>query len=233
MCLPAKFEGGTLSVRNSGKELVFDWAVASANSIQWAAFFSDCEHEVHQITAGHRITLTYNLFLKTRTDLMAGSDMSLQPLSHPLGTLFDNAITDPRFMPKGGRIGVYLTHLYPHTHKKLMKLLPSCLKGVDMAVYEIIRALGLENSLVHIKAEKLRVMKLKAFETGEVGDEGAFDAGLYSYDEDEEEDYDDYCSDSDEEAMRELAKTPRASDITWLNKASYKECSGSYMTVSC
>ena len=231
VCLPSKFEGGKLSVRNSGEEVTFDWAPASANSIQWAAFFSDREHEVHQITKGHRVTLTYNLFLKTRTDLMAGSDMSLQPMSHPLGQLFENAIMDPRFMPKGGRMGVYLTHLYPHTHKTLLKLLPSCLKGVDMAVYEIVRALGLDTSLVHTKSEKSHVMKLKAFETGEVGDEDAYEAGLYSYGEDSEEDYDDYCSDSDEEAMREQARTPRTHDITWLNKASYKECSGSYMTV--
>ena len=30
--------------------------------IQWAAFFSDCEHEVLEVTAGERVTLTYNLY---------------------------------------------------------------------------------------------------------------------------------------------------------------------------
>lgn len=54
--------GGQLAVRHGGREIVFDWAPKSADTIQWAAFFSDCEHEVLQVTEGHRVTLTYNLF---------------------------------------------------------------------------------------------------------------------------------------------------------------------------
>ena len=44
------------------------------------------------------------------------------------------ALSDSRSMLKGSKIGVYLTHRYPHTHKVLGKLLPRALKGVDMAV---------------------------------------------------------------------------------------------------
>ena len=54
--------GGQLAVRHGGREVVFDWASRRPDTIQWAAFFSDCEHEVLQVTEGHRVTLTYNLF---------------------------------------------------------------------------------------------------------------------------------------------------------------------------
>ena len=54
--------GGQLAVRHQGRGLVYDWAAESTkDQIQWAAFFSDCEHEVLEVTEGHRITLTYNL----------------------------------------------------------------------------------------------------------------------------------------------------------------------------
>lgn len=65
VCLPYEHEGGALAVRHGGKEILFDWAKKSADTIQWAALFADCEHEVHEVTKGHRLTLTYHLY---RTD---------------------------------------------------------------------------------------------------------------------------------------------------------------------
>jgi hypothetical protein len=56
------WSGGQLAVRHGGREVVFDWASRRLDTIQWAAFFSDCEHEILQVTEGHRVTLTYNLF---------------------------------------------------------------------------------------------------------------------------------------------------------------------------
>ena len=87
--------------------------------MQWAAFYSDCEREVHEVTEGHRITLTYNLFLTTRTDLQAGAKHGLDGHQLPFSTMLRTAITDPRFMCQGGEIGIYLTHRYPHTHQVL------------------------------------------------------------------------------------------------------------------
>jgi hypothetical protein len=54
--------GGALAVRHRGQEVLFDWSSKKPGSIQWAAFFSDCEHEVLEAMEGHRITLTYNLY---------------------------------------------------------------------------------------------------------------------------------------------------------------------------
>ncbi|KAI4729404.1 hypothetical protein E4T49_02837 [Aureobasidium sp. EXF-10728] len=65
VCLPSEFEGGVLSVSHQGNTVGFDWSASSSigqtPAIHWAAFYSDCSHEVQEVTAGHRITLTYNL----------------------------------------------------------------------------------------------------------------------------------------------------------------------------
>ncbi|KAK5679574.1 hypothetical protein LTS10_008395 [Elasticomyces elasticus] len=146
--LPSQYKGGSLSIRHRGHQTVFDWAANSANGIQWAAFYSDCEHEVHEVTSGNRITLTYNLFLVPRTDLQAGRPHGLNVSALPLAQLLKQALHDPRFMTSGGELGIYLAHRYPHTHNELSKLLPSCLKGADMAAYEVARSLKLAHTLI-------------------------------------------------------------------------------------
>lgn len=63
VCLPSMFKGGNLLVRHHGAEVNFDWAPRSGTTIQWAALYSDCEHEIKTITEGERVTLTYNLYV--------------------------------------------------------------------------------------------------------------------------------------------------------------------------
>jgi len=147
------FTGGKFSVRHAGETFDFDWAGDSAQTIQWAAFYSDCEHEVHEVTEGHRITLTYNLFLTTRTDLQAGTPLSFSAVHLPFAKLMKTVIADPRFLFEGGKIGIYLSHAYPHTHGFFMDLLPACLKGVDMVIYNCARALGLKCTLGNTSLE--------------------------------------------------------------------------------
>ena len=43
--------------------VVYDWS-DQGDAFQWAAFYSDCEHEVQEVTSGHRITLNYNLYAR-------------------------------------------------------------------------------------------------------------------------------------------------------------------------
>ncbi|KAJ5112050.1 hypothetical protein N7532_000095 [Penicillium argentinense] len=62
VCLPST-EGGDLAVRHNGRERLLLWAEKSTNSVQWAAFYSDCEHEIKSISSGYRLTLTYNLYI--------------------------------------------------------------------------------------------------------------------------------------------------------------------------
>jgi hypothetical protein len=68
VCLPVEHAGGTLVVRAPSLrgEVRHDWGGSgllegAAGRLAWAAFFSDCEHEVLPVTSGHRVTLAFNL----------------------------------------------------------------------------------------------------------------------------------------------------------------------------
>ena len=60
-----KDQSGVLT-KTTPKIRLFDWSQVpgdgDANSIYWAAFYSDCEHHIREVTIGHRLTLTYNLY---------------------------------------------------------------------------------------------------------------------------------------------------------------------------
>ncbi|KAH9842211.1 P4Hc domain containing protein [Teratosphaeria destructans] len=169
VCLPVAHQGGELVVRNGSTDVVFDWAAPDANhsgpklghatdqagqgaaalappssSIHWAAFYSDCEHEVLEVTSGHRITLTYNLYVRCGAGNLAGNirDGLLNPTQLPLYETLKQALDTPGFMPRGRVLGVYLAHSYAHTIPA-SNFLPSSLKGTDMTLYETARALGL------------------------------------------------------------------------------------------
>jgi len=91
--------GGALIVRHQGKEIEFDWSKDS-QSIQWGAFYSDCEHEVLPVTSGYRLTLAYNLYYKKLENQIPqcvnGISASL-PLYHELS----NALKSKEFLPNG------------------------------------------------------------------------------------------------------------------------------------
>lgn len=64
-------------MRHAGQEehhVAYDWdGPDGAETLQWAAFYNDCEHEVHEVTNGYRVTLTYNLYYVPRApDMVAG-----------------------------------------------------------------------------------------------------------------------------------------------------------------
>ena len=51
-------------MRHRTREQMFDWSLTAPlhePRVQWAAFYSDCEHEVHKVESGVRITVVYNL----------------------------------------------------------------------------------------------------------------------------------------------------------------------------
>lgn len=145
-------------VRHDGREVDFDWAPHSASTIQWAAFYSDCEHEIMTITEGERLTLTYNLFA-TEMDGSVPRPV-MDPTKLPLWDELKNMISQPGFMKDGivpvndwrviankclgGILGVYCSHAYPHAAKFASKLLPRGLKGADLALFSVLKTLGLE-----------------------------------------------------------------------------------------
>jgi len=60
--LPSQYTGGELVIQFEGVTEVADFAQNSnAYSINYAAFYADCDHEVKPLTSGFRVCLVYNL----------------------------------------------------------------------------------------------------------------------------------------------------------------------------
>ncbi|RDW90194.1 2OG-Fe(II) oxygenase [Aspergillus mulundensis] len=143
VCLPSKFRGGKFTVQHAGKIVEFDWSPLSDSAIQWAAFYSDCEHEINTVTEGERITLTYNLYVTEPVVPLSCLNSIIQPKSWPLYGLLETLIAEPGFMTSGGVMGVPCTHAYPHTSHSASSMLPRGLKGGDLMVYSVLKALGI------------------------------------------------------------------------------------------
>jgi glutamyl/glutaminyl-tRNA synthetase len=89
----------------------------------YVAFFSDITHTVELIQAGHRVTLTYNLFLMDKdahphvTHVIPSPEQALEATLHRL-------LANLLFLPGGGYLVYRLSHQCP-------MLPPSQLKWVD------------------------------------------------------------------------------------------------------
>ncbi|KAI9328506.1 hypothetical protein BDR26DRAFT_873800 [Obelidium mucronatum] len=161
VCLPLEHAGGDLVVRHKGKTVVFDWGnriqqdlqqqqqqknaetggELAPPSIHWAAFFSDCEHEILPVQSGLRVTITYNLHLvETKVDDVICPPVDSNSLG-PFHTLLAESLKDPSFMPKGGTLGFGLQHQYPmglNVPERIFSL-----KGNDLLVHKSATDLGI------------------------------------------------------------------------------------------
>lgn len=65
IALPTEHEGGALIIRDEKNELVFESSQTcpssepGLDSVSWAAFWSQIEHEVAPVVSGYRVTLTF------------------------------------------------------------------------------------------------------------------------------------------------------------------------------
>lgn len=151
--LPYPHVGGQLRVALKGTETIIDWGQKEADKIQWAAFYSDCEHEVLEVKSGHRITLTYNLYVCKRVGGIVGHKQSVTSDVCGLSHKVKNLLRDPAFMTKGGMLGFYCQHAYAHTNRDLSSRLPYALKGVDAHIYSIFHHVGLETKIRPVMEE--------------------------------------------------------------------------------
>ena len=90
-------------IRHQGHETTHDWSNTGASAIAWAAFYSDCEHEVLEVKAGHRITLTYNLYVSKQIGGVIERFPTVDPAKYPLYDMAKALLLDPEFMEKGAR----------------------------------------------------------------------------------------------------------------------------------
>ncbi|EPE06419.1 2og-fe oxygenase family protein [Ophiostoma piceae UAMH 11346] len=163
ICLPTPHAGGALVVRHDGLTIRHDWGAgtslnegdAAPPALQWAAFYSDCEHEVLEVTAGHRVTLTYNLYSVPQRLQVAGKTEIMDVARLPLYDAVSSTLQNPLFLPEGGRVGYYCRHAYPHSASAPADapLFPSILKGVDLTFYKVLEALRLETMVRQVLQE--------------------------------------------------------------------------------
>lgn len=107
VCLAYHHEGGQLVIRHAEHETKFDWGASTkdASSVQWAAFYSDCEHEVLEVTEGHRITLTYNLYCAPGVGDLTGHNPIMDVKSLPVYHKIKELLAKQDFMPNGTWLG--------------------------------------------------------------------------------------------------------------------------------
>jgi len=156
--LPTKHEGGSLLFRHGGREFSFD----SANAINtegvpqapFVAFYSDVEHEVSAVTAGYRVTLTYNLHLVKPDSSIAKEpapsalyETGLTDICENLKGVLSSVLGSPTFLPNGGLIGFGLMYKYPVTPGTDLSAIEHYLKGADVAFAQVCDDLSLSFEL--------------------------------------------------------------------------------------
>lgn len=145
--------GGQLRVVSKGRETVGleqpKWSYPP--SIRWIAFYSDCEHEVLPVTAGHRVTLTYELWV---ADYLGGlTQPQAKTPGSALYAIYERTkamLSCPHLLRYGGVIGYWCAYQYPERSigTEYYERYLHTLKGVDAAIFAVFRSLGLT---VHIK----------------------------------------------------------------------------------
>ena len=150
---PTPYKGGELVLRHEGHEWKIDAKVLTASqaspSLAYVAFCSDVEHEVLKVTTGHRVTVTYNLYLVDPSWKQAGAPAitrNAKNASNFQGTL-QELLKSPEFLPEGGILGFGLANHYPFTLQTDLQEMESHLKGEDAYVYRACREFKLQPSL--------------------------------------------------------------------------------------
>ncbi|KAF4630636.1 hypothetical protein G7Y89_g7502 [Cudoniella acicularis] len=93
--------GGKFRITHEDNSTFFDWSNDSPNSIQWAAFYSDCEHEILEVEEGHRVTLTYNLYVSEQIGGPLQNFPIVDPALFPLFEAAKGLMSDPNFFKDG------------------------------------------------------------------------------------------------------------------------------------
>ncbi|KAJ7224714.1 hypothetical protein GGX14DRAFT_350648 [Mycena pura] len=147
---PTAHEGGELVLTHGEDKFTYDSAAELRNhksgpTVAYIAFFSDVKHEVLPVHSGHRVTLTYNLFV----DHAESGAFSLPHVPTPVEREFQSGLISllnyRTFLPKGGFIGFGLAYKYPMPTVGAYQLPPMLhlLKGRDARIRTAATRLGL------------------------------------------------------------------------------------------
>jgi hypothetical protein len=132
--LPSSYKGGELVVVHNGNRAA---CPGSSRALSLVAFYADCRHEVLPVTAGYRVTLTYNLLLHGDTSSPASDDETVSDLASLLREHFSTPAVPyyggPPAAPPG-RLAYLLDHEY--TPRSLTR---PRLKGDDASRVSLLR----------------------------------------------------------------------------------------------
>lgn len=121
ICLPSRHQGGSLIVSHDGQSKTIDCSgEEAAYNVQYAAFYTDCQHEITPVTSGYRVCLIYNLTIAQRQQ---------QPTAPRHGTSVEQVatlLTQIFADPQQDKIAIALEHEYSEAG-----LSPTTLKGAD------------------------------------------------------------------------------------------------------
>lgn len=144
VCLPFDHTGGGLLLRHQDRDFLFDGQAllqgAESPSAAYVAFFSDVEHEVTEVTSGHRVTITYNLYFDSKKGVPVTKPST--QLEHPFLTRLKNIKEDADLRRAHQVLGFGLQHAYPFK-TAILKSKNLRLKGIDATVIKILKHLGI------------------------------------------------------------------------------------------
>ncbi|KAJ6568120.1 hypothetical protein B0H10DRAFT_1965111 [Mycena sp. CBHHK59/15] len=162
---PTAHEGGTLTLEHGGSTWAFESATMLADptpaalKVAYVAFYSDVTHAVEPVTAGSRVTLTYNLYLAEHPTHAASAHRIPPAPERTFEETLRALLADPVFLPAGGLLGYGLAHQYPIPSEPIFNpdgtmkssrigYVLKLLKGVDARVRTVSERVGLET---HVK----------------------------------------------------------------------------------
>ncbi len=113
--LPSEFAGGELEIEWMGESVKIDFS-RHIYDIAYAAFYSDCDHEVHKVDSGYRISLVYNLIKKDNGNQIGLSSLpkAVDKIGELLIKLKENEFRKPYLL--------LLDHQYTQTNFSVNKL---------------------------------------------------------------------------------------------------------------
>lgn len=145
--LPSEHTGGELVVTHQGKIHTIDFS-QNPGELQWAAFYSDCLHEVKTVTSGYRITMTFNIMtginqgqysnitvpVEMGWGNYSGDQTSSVITAGPQMNWCYESLIEKIKMMNSKRIGIILSHEYT-----LNGLSAKTLKGIDSEIYNRVK----------------------------------------------------------------------------------------------
>lgn len=228
------YTGGVLHVEHSGNSATYDFHSTSTSSARYAAFYTDAEHSVSAVTAGHRLCLSFNL---VRT-LPSGAPAPHLDIPNVAQLRVNAAIKpwllDRRHFRGPAKLVLPLEHEYTDRNMSFAGL-----KGNDLVAYNLLRAvkklpdpvgtyqddlddsdLALELYLVNLTKHE---MGSASFDYDSWERKQRRGRGWYSNYYDDEDDEEDESSNGSDASMEEVHEVTVEIDENWVSEQGAQE----------